>query len=71
VPNDLDAYTLNDITAERSEDGSVTIQFGGCDAATPNCLPTPPDWNYMVRLYRPSAEILDGAWTFPGAEAAE
>jgi hypothetical protein len=27
-------------------------------------LPTMPGWNYMIRLYRPRAEILDGKWTF-------
>jgi hypothetical protein len=27
-------------------------------------------WNYMVRLYRPHAEILDGTWKFPEAEPA-
>jgi hypothetical protein len=26
------------------------------------------DWNYMVRLYRPRAEILDGTWKFPEAQ---
>jgi hypothetical protein len=31
----------------------------------PNCLPTMPGWNYMVRLYRPRVEILNGAWKFP------
>src|SRR5207245_2912365 len=35
-----------------------------------NCLPTMPGWNYMVRLYRPRAEILNGTWTFPEAQAA-
>jgi hypothetical protein len=29
------------------------------------------DWNYMVRLYCPRAEILDGAWKFPEAQAVE
>jgi hypothetical protein len=24
-------------------------------------------WNYMVRLYRPRAEVLDGTWKFPAA----
>ena len=66
--NDLDAYSLNSITAKKAEDGSVDVQFGGCDGKIPNCLPTMPGWNYMVRLYRPRAEILNGAWTFPEAE---
>jgi len=24
-------------------------------------------WNYMLRLHRPRAEILNGKWTFPRA----
>jgi hypothetical protein len=67
VENPQDAYSLNSITAERNPDGSVTIQFGGCDDDTVNCLPIFPDWNYMVRLYRPRPEVLDGSWTFPEA----
>jgi len=27
-------------------------------------------WNYIVRLYRPRAEILSGTWKFPGGSAA-
>jgi hypothetical protein len=29
-----------------------------------------PGWNYTVRLYRPRAEILNGTWKFPEAQAA-
>jgi hypothetical protein len=25
-------------------------------------------WNYMVRLYRPRAESLNGTWKFPDAQ---
>jgi hypothetical protein len=28
-----------------------------------------PGWNYMVRLYRPRTEILNGTWKFPEAQA--
>ena len=66
--NAQNTYSLNNITAAKSDDGSVDIQFGGCDAAKGNCLPITPGWNYIVRLYRPRQEILDGSWTFPGAE---
>jgi hypothetical protein len=66
--NRYDAYTLNNITAKKSADGSVTIQFGGWDGKTPNCLPIMKGWNYMVRLYRPRAEILNGQWQFPEAQ---
>lgn len=67
VKNALNAYTLNNITAKKNPDGSVTVQFGGCDGKAPNCLPIMPGWNYMVRLYRPRAEILNGTWAFPEA----
>ena len=66
-PNELNAYTLNNITAKKDADGSVTIQFGGCDGKIPNCLPIMPGWNYMVRLYRPRAEVVSGKWKFPEA----
>ena len=68
-PNKYNAYSLNNITAKKGADGSVAIQFGGCDGKIPNCLPTMKGWNYLVRLYRPRAEILDGKWMFPAAKA--
>ena len=66
--NDLNAYSLNNITAKTNADGSIAIQFGGCDGKVPNCLPIMKGWNYTVRLYRPRAEILDGSWKFPEPE---
>ena len=66
-PNQYDAYTLNSVTAKKRKDGSVTVQFGGCDGKVDNCLPITPGWNYVVRLYRPHTEILSGEWTFPEA----
>lgn len=68
--NEYDAYTLNNITAKQSGDGSIVIQFGGCDGKIVNCLPTMPGWNYLVRLYRPRAEILNGKWKFPEPQPA-
>ncbi|WP_338841139.1 DUF1254 domain-containing protein [Flavobacterium ginsenosidimutans] len=65
--NDLNMYTLNNITAKKDADGSITIQFGGCDGKTPNCIPVAAGWNYWVRLYRPHKEILNGSWKFPEA----
>jgi hypothetical protein len=66
--NALNAYSLNNITAKTAIDGSVVVQFGGCEGKTPNCLPIMSGWNYMVRLYRPRAEVLRGAWQFPETE---
>lgn len=70
-PNEANVYTLNNLTAEKGDDGSVNVQFGGCDGQTPNCLPITPGWNYMVRLYRPQNKILDGTWTFPEAKPVD
>jgi hypothetical protein len=70
APNPQNAYSLNNLTAKPRDDGSFAIQFGGCDGRIANCLPTPPSWNYLVRLYRPKPEILNGAWTFPEPQAA-
>ncbi|MHC8320879.1 DUF1214 domain-containing protein [Pseudomonas sp. GB2N2] len=67
--NAANAYTLNNLTAKKSDDGSITIQFGGCETKIANCLPTVKGWNYTVRLYRPKAEILNGSWKFPDAKA--
>jgi hypothetical protein len=67
--NALDAYTINSITGKKAADGSTTVQFGGCDGKVPNCIPIVKGWNYTVRLYRPRAEILDGSWKFPVAQA--
>jgi len=66
--NPYDAYSLNSITAKKNADGSVAVQFGGCDGTIANCLPTMNGWNYMVRLYRPRAEIMNGSWKFPEAQ---
>jgi hypothetical protein len=69
--NPLNAYSLNSLMARRSGDGVVQVQFGGCDGQVLNCLPIMPGWNYMVRLYRPRPEILNGNWIFPQAQPAE
>ena len=66
--NAYDTYSLNSITAKKDADGSVSIQFGGCDGKIPNCLPTVTGWNYAVRMYRPRPEILSGKWKFPEAK---
>ena len=58
------AYSVNDITAQRDDDGTITVRFGG-DPAAPNALPIEDGWNYLVRLYRPHPEVLDGSWSFP------
>lgn len=66
--NSLNRYNLNNLTAQKNTDDSITVQFGSCEERAPNCLPIMPGWNYIVRLYRPRLEILNGSWHFPEAE---
>ena len=63
-------YSYNDVTAKKAADGSITIHFGG-DPKADNYLEIVEGWNYLVRLYQPGPEILDGSWTFPSPELAE
>ena len=67
-PNQYNVYSVNMTSAKKGADGSVAIQFGGCDGEIPNCLAIMRGWNYTVRLFRPRAEILDGTWMFPLAQ---
>ena len=67
TPNPLNAYSVNSTTAKKAPDGTITVQFGGQDDGKANYLPIMKGWNYMVRLYRPRAEIIEGTWKFPEA----
>jgi hypothetical protein len=62
--NKYNAYSFNNVTAKKAKDGSITIHFGG-DPKADNFLPIVPGWNYIVRMYQPGPEILNGTWTFP------
>lgn len=64
-PNTANAYTVNSITAAREDDGSVVVRFGGDGDPARNSIPVPEGWNYLVRLYRPRPEVLNGTWSFP------
>jgi hypothetical protein len=67
-PNSRNAYSENSVTGERNKDGSMTVHLGGCEDDRVNCLPVMEGWNYIVRMYRPNPEVLDGSWTFPKAQ---
>ena len=69
--NSLNRYNLNNLTAQKNADGSIEVQFGGCDGKSPNCLPIMEGWNYIVRLYRPRPAIVNGSWRFPEAQPVE
>ena len=60
-------YSINNITAKKARDGSITIHFGG-DPKQSNYLPIMDGWNYAVRLYQPQQQILDDKWKFPAPQ---
>ena len=65
--NDQNVYSYNSVTARKNADGSITIHFGGGPNAINN-LPITPGWNYIVRMYQPRPEIVNGSWRFPKAQ---
>lgn len=66
-PNEKNLYTVNSVTGQPNHDGSVTVRFvGSPENETPaNAILTPTGWNYLIRLYRPRAEIVEGRWKPP------
>lgn len=63
--NALGVNSINSLTATREPDGAVTVRFGVELDGVANALPIMPGWNYVLRLYRPRTEVLDGTWTAP------
>jgi hypothetical protein len=68
-PNDRGVYTVNSVTGVKNADGTTTVRFGDYPSGVANAIPLPEGWNYLVRMYRPRPEILDGTWTFPRLDA--
>jgi hypothetical protein len=67
--NDRNVYSYNNVTAKKDPDGSITINFGaGPDAV--NNLAITPGWSYVVRMYQPKQEVVNGSWRFPKAQPA-
>lgn len=68
--NDQNLHSFNNVTAKKNADGSTTINFGGGNSAANN-LPITSGWNYVVRMYQPKQEIMNGSWSFPKAQPAK
>lgn len=71
-PNPSERYTVNSVTGTPGADGSVTVHFlapDDVDRDVANGIPIPgPGWNFVLRLYRPRPEVLDGTWQVPALE---
>ena len=73
VPNDINRYAIADYTPglKYNDDGSLDIYIQKCPPINheSNWLPAPQDdFNLVLRLYQPSAKILNGTYEVPGVK---
>ena len=69
-PNPFDSYSVNNVTATHSADGSVVVNLAAEPDSLENHLYIMDGWNYILRLYRPRASILNGEWVAPSPQPA-
>jgi hypothetical protein len=67
-PSEQGGVSVNSVTADPEPDGSVVVHLGGFGDGRKNCLHLMDGWNFVVRLYRPRPEVIDGTWTLPEVE---
>jgi hypothetical protein len=74
VQNDFEIYAIGDYTPglEPNDDGSldIYIQYNEPINHKSNWLPAPKDedFNLLIRMYQPSAKILNGTYEVPGVK---
>ena len=59
-----DTYNINSQFAKIDADGKTVIHFGG-DKNQANAMDIFKDWTFILRLYLPRANYLDGSWKRP------
>jgi hypothetical protein len=66
-PNPEDKYHINNTTAVRNEDGTITFHFmSNCEEGNVNCLEVPPgQFDLAVRYYLPKEDLIQGKWSMP------
>lgn len=62
-----DNATLSPATTVLGDDETFTVYFGSADIVgdKPNRLDISDGWSYLLRVYRPDAEVLDRKYTLP------
>jgi hypothetical protein len=73
VQNEINRYAIADYTPglEYNDDGSldIYIQHSKPKDHKSNWLPAPDDdFNLLLRMYQPSAKILNGTYEVPGVK---
>ncbi|WP_298534701.1 DUF1214 domain-containing protein [uncultured Algibacter sp.] len=66
-PNKNDLYHINNTTAIRNSDGTITFTFkSNCEVGDLNCLEVPSGkFDLAVRYYLPQEDLISGKWTMP------
>ena len=59
-----DTYNINSQFAKKDADGTAVIHFGG-DKSQDNYMEIFKDWTFILRLYLPTENYLDGTWQRP------
>ena len=60
---------LNATNVRMNGDGTFTVYFGSKEACgdVPNRLDVSEGWNFLMRVYRPGASVLNGSYKLPEA----
>lgn len=61
---DYNHCSINNFMAKQNKDGNYTINFSN-NTNKINNLKISKDWNFTIRLYEPSKDVLDKKWKFP------
>lgn len=71
-PNADDRYHINNTSAIRNDDGTITFLFKvDCETSDANCLEVPVgQFDLVTRYYLPHKEIIMGDWTLPKVDLA-
>ncbi len=72
-PNKDNRYHINNTTAVRNDDGTITFTFKtSCEDGDVNCLQVPAGkFDLTARYYLPKQKLIDGEWTMPLPELYE
>ena len=63
-------YNINSSFAKANSDGEYVLNFGTTPGEE-NYLETFDGWNATLRIYSPTAEYFNGAWTVPSLEVVQ
>jgi hypothetical protein len=65
-----DNNIVNSSNVKLNPDGTFTVHYGTQEQCgdVANRLDVPEGWNFLMRIYRPGASVLDGSYKLPSAE---